>query len=154
MAFAYTGWILRLPAAAGAALSAVALIAFYALNQWVSNWLGLIPGAVLFAIVLDQRSLAARMLNTETMSYLGRISYSLYLVHPFAVFGSLMVAARLEAHGMARPVVFVLYVVVGLTGSIVAAAISYELLEVRLRRLLANWAGASGQPRTVVAGAD
>lgn len=144
MAFAYYGWVIRLPTLIGLVAGVAALAALYGLHEDGSDWLAWIPGAIVFGIVLDQRSGLARMLNTRVMSFLGRISYSLYLVHPFVVFGSLVIASRLDAHGMARPLVFAIYVIIALTVSVIAAAISYELLEVRLRRLLG---GMIARPR-------
>jgi peptidoglycan/LPS O-acetylase OafA/YrhL len=54
-----------------------------------------IPGFVLLIIcVKSDQGLVARVLNTRGIQYLGRISYSIYMVHELVVIGVLMMLKR------------------------------------------------------------
>jgi peptidoglycan/LPS O-acetylase OafA/YrhL len=68
--------------------------------------------------------------------FLGKISYSLYLVHPFALFPLQMFGARLATSGVDLWLLWGAFVVLGFTASMVAGTLSYEVIELRLRRLL------------------
>jgi peptidoglycan/LPS O-acetylase OafA/YrhL len=68
--------------------------------------------------------------------FLGKISYSLYLVHPFALFPLQMLGAKLAARGVDLWLLWGAFVVFGFTASMVASTLSYEVIELRLRRLL------------------
>jgi len=66
----------------------------------------------------------------------GKISYSLYLVHPFVLFPLQLAGLKLVAIGVDRWVLWAAFIGLGLVLSLIASAISYELIEVRLRRLI------------------
>ena len=70
------------------------------------------------------------------LQYVGKISYSLYLVHPFVLFPLQVIGLKLVAIGVDRWLLWAAFILLGSLMSLVASAISYELIEVRLRRLL------------------
>ncbi|MDP4021786.1 acyltransferase [Methylobacterium sp. NEAU 140] len=135
---------------AGLALGLASLAAMYGLCEYVSVFAGLPFAAILFALVLDPGSGFAGLLRGRVLQYLGRVSYSLYLVHPFVLFGLLAVGTRLGLAARplwaAAPLVFG----VGARASALAAGITYELVERRLRgwleRLCAVRPAAAGRP--------
>ncbi len=98
--------------------------------------LGLVPGFLLFGMVLAPDSGLARALSTPALQYVGKISYSLYLVHPFVLFPLQVIGLKLVAVGVDRWLLWAAFILLGSLMSLVASAISYELIEVRLRRLL------------------
>ena len=67
---------------------------------------------------------------------MGKISYSLYLVHPFVLFPLQVTGLKLVAMGADRWLLWFAFIILGLVASLVASAISYQLIEVRLRRVL------------------
>jgi peptidoglycan/LPS O-acetylase OafA/YrhL len=108
----------------------------YALCEYVAPYAGLLPGLLLFAMVLARRSGFARLLATRPLQFAGRISYSLYLVHPFVLYGLVAVATRAVAHGADRWLVLIIFAGLGLLLSLAVAAVSFDLIELRLRRRL------------------
>ena len=95
--------------------------------------LALAPGALLFCLALQKTSLTARVLSSRPLQFIGTISYSLYLIHPLVLFPLQMLGRMFAGHGAASQVYFVGYVISAIALSIVLAAISYELIEIRLR---------------------
>ena len=90
---------IRFGLAGGAGLLAGAVCAatMYVCIEYVHPFVGLVPGFLLFGMVLAQGSGVATWLSTPVPQFLGKISYSLYLVHPFALFPLQMLGARLAA---------------------------------------------------------
>lgn len=101
--------------------------------------LAIFSGAVLMWLVLQDGSLTAWLLETPVFRFLGMISYSLYLVHPFAVFPFQVLGSRLAAHGHHGWAIFIIYLILAPATAIGAATVTYHLLEVRLRAILAAW---------------
>jgi peptidoglycan/LPS O-acetylase OafA/YrhL len=99
-------------------------------------FVGLIPGFLLFGMVLARGSGIGNLLSAPTLQYVGKISYSLYLVHPFVLFPLQVAGLKLVAIGVDRWILWTAFVGFGLVLSLIASAISYELIEVRLRRLI------------------
>ena len=123
----------------GAALVLSMLVAFYGLAQFASPALALLPGAVVFWSVLDRGSSTCRILETRPLQWLGKVSYSLYLVHPVALFPLQVLGGWLTARGHDPHQVFAGFVLVGTPLVLIGSAVSYELLELRLRGSLAYW---------------
>jgi peptidoglycan/LPS O-acetylase OafA/YrhL len=75
-------------------------------------------------------------LSAPSLQYLGKISYSLYLVHPFALFPLQVIGANLAGRGVDLWLLSAAFATLGLVLSLIAGGISYELFEVRFRRSL------------------
>ncbi len=127
---------LVLPGAAGLSAGLALLVVMFGLCEYVSPYAGLPPAVLLFAMVLSGRNGFARLLETAALQFVGKISYSLYLVHPFILFACLAMARRLVALGLGPWTVFACFAVLGVAASLIAAAASYEMIEVRMRQLI------------------
>lgn len=113
-------------------------IAMYVSIEYVHPLVGLLPGALLFGMVLAPHSGIAVALSGKFLQFLGKISYSLYLVHPFALFPLQMLGVKLAARGADLWLLWAAFATLGLVVSLIAGTISYELIEVRFRNLLAS----------------
>ncbi|MBR1194038.1 acyltransferase [Bradyrhizobium sp. AUGA SZCCT0160] len=127
---------IRLRGWTGLLAGAVCGIAMYLSIEYLHPFVGLIPGLLLFGMVLAQNSGVAAALSAPSLQYLGKISYSLYLVHPFALFPLQMIGANLAGRGVDLWLLSAAFAVLGFILSLIAGGISYELFEVRLRRFL------------------
>jgi len=127
---------IRLTGAVGLIAAVVCAAAMYVSIEFFSPLLGLVPGFFLFAMVLAPESGVATALSAEPLQYLGKISYSLYLVHPFALFPLQVIGVKLAERGIELWLLSGVFAGLGLVLSLIAGAVSYELVEVRLRRLL------------------
>jgi peptidoglycan/LPS O-acetylase OafA/YrhL len=105
----------------------------FLLGQWVFAVLVL---SFFFASVVQETGWTSRLLQTPVMGFLGKISYSLYLVHPFA----LDALRRLLHFGMPDhgpiPYAAPLFWVAGPCIAIMASWVTYELIEKRLTEWL------------------
>ena len=105
----------------------------FLVDQWVPAVLVL---SFFFASVVQETGWTSRLLQTSVMGFLGKISYSLYLVHPFA----LDALRRLLHFGTPDhgPVAHAapLFWVVGPCIAIAASWVTYELVEKRLTQWL------------------
>lgn len=110
--------------------------AMYLSIEYLHPVAGLIPGALLFGMVLAPESGVAVALSGKFLQFLGKISYSLYLVHPFALFPLQIIGVKLAAHGVNLWLIWAGFAGLGFMAALVSGAVSYELIEVRLRRLL------------------
>jgi len=139
--FAKTGFRVPFGKVNGLLLGLSATAILYLGNQYISTFVGIIPAAVLFAIVLDEESYLARFLKTRELQFAGKISYSLYLVHPLALFPYQMLFRYLAASGWNKLLLFILFAIFGTITAFVLATVSYYLIEDRLRKLLQrSWA--------------
>jgi len=125
----------------GLLLSVACLALMYMLLEYVHPFLGLLPGLILFSTVLNPASSFAQLMSKATPQFVGKISYSLYLVHPFALYPLQVIGARLVSQGYSPWMVWPMFVVVGLLTSVIASTITYELIEVRLRNAIAALLG-------------
>ncbi|AWM05831.1 acyltransferase family protein [Bradyrhizobium symbiodeficiens] len=114
------------------AISCFALM--FGLMEYVSVWVALIPGFLLFAVVLTSESGFAHLLSAHVLQFVGKISYSMYLVHPFVLFPLQIVGRKLAESGVNLWLVWGGFGVLGLTLTVIASTLSYEIIEVRLRR--------------------
>lgn len=136
MLYSATGFRIPLSGGAGLAAGLFCGAAMYACLVLFHPFVGLIPGFLLFGMVLASGSGLGNALSAPALQYVGKISYSLYLVHPFVLFPLQVIGLKLVAAGVDRWLLWVAFIVLGLVMSLIASAISYELIEVRLRRLL------------------
>ncbi|MDX2065973.1 MAG: acyltransferase [Fimbriimonadaceae bacterium] len=83
-----------------------------------------------FATVVFQRGWLAKWLQHPWLVFLGTISYSLYLVHPFVLHPMAMVVKKLNS-----PLAAYGFIVFGLVASVLISKWTYEWLEIRL----GNW---------------
>ena len=136
MLFSATGLRFSLRGPTGLVAGLACAIAMYASLVLFHPFVGLVPGFLLFGMVLAPDSGIGKALCSPALQYVGKISYSLYLVHPFVLFPLQVIGLKLVAAGFDRWLLWAAFVVLGLAMSLVASAISYELIEVRLRRVL------------------
>lgn len=136
MLFSATGLRFSFRGPAGLIAGLACAAAMYASLVLYHPFVGLVPGFLLFGMVLAPESGIGRALSAPALQYVGKISYSLYLVHPFVLFPLQVIGLKLVAAGVDRWLLWAAFIVLGLVMSLVASAISYELIEVRLRRLL------------------
>ncbi|MFB9268767.1 acyltransferase family protein [Bradyrhizobium erythrophlei] len=136
MLFSATDFRIRVAGRAGLALGLICGAALYASLKLFHPFVGLVPGFLLFGMVLAQGSGLSNALSTPALQYVGKISYSLYLVHPFVLFPLQMIGLKLVAMGVDRWLLWAGFIVLGSILALAVSAISYELIEVRLRRLL------------------
>ncbi len=126
----------RIGRTAGLPIGLASLAAMYGLCEHVSVFAGLPFAALLFMLVLDPGSGFATLLGGRWLRYLGRVSYSLYLVHPFVLFAILLIVRRAAPPEawlwLIGPTIFV----GGGIASVIAAGVSHAIVEVRLRRWL------------------
>jgi peptidoglycan/LPS O-acetylase OafA/YrhL len=127
---------LELPGWRGTAAGLACLLLMYVCLEHINPWLGLAPGFLLFAMARAPASGIVGLLDRPGIQYIGKISYSLYLAHPFALYPLQMAGARLATHGYPLWPIWLSFVAAGLIVSLAMSAATYELIEVRLRRLL------------------
>lgn len=121
----------------GLIFSVTCLALMYAMLEYVHPFAGLIPAFLLFSTVLNPASAIAQLLSKPAPQFAGKISYSLYLVHPFALYPLQVIGSKLVAHGYSPWAVWPMFVTIGLPLSFIASAITYELIEVRMRNAIA-----------------
>ena len=134
--FSAVDFRISIPGRSGLMAGLVCAIAMYVSIEHLHPLVGLVPGFLLFGMVVAPNSGIAAALSAPSLQYLGKISYSLYLVHPFALFPLQMIGIRLAEHGSNLWLLSAAFAGVGIVLSLVAGAVSFELVEVRLRRFL------------------
>jgi peptidoglycan/LPS O-acetylase OafA/YrhL len=123
------GWI-------GLVAAFACIAAMYFSLEYITAFLALIPGFLLFAMVLTPESGFSRLLNARALQFLGKISYSLYLVHPFVLYPLQVLGKKLGEHGVNLWLLWGLFFVLGIALALAASVLSYEIIEVRLRLAL------------------
>lgn len=100
--------------------------------------LGILPGWVFFMALTRGGSLFDGILRHRISQYLGDISYSFYLIHPVVMFPLRLVMIKIIIGKLGLPVWLGItcFGVFGLIGTLIAATISYRLLEKGLGRWL------------------
>jgi peptidoglycan/LPS O-acetylase OafA/YrhL len=111
----------------------------YVSLEHINPFLGLLPGFILFAMVVAPTSGIAVALSRSLPQFLGKISYSLYLAHPFALFPLQLAGGKLAAHGYPLWLLWIAFAFFGMLMSLATAVLSYEVVEVRITRLLADY---------------
>lgn len=113
-------------------------------------WLAILGVLPFFVDVVRQEGWTAPLLQSRTMMWFGKISYSLYLVHPFVLDPLRRIGIKVQdrlPNGMAHS----LFVVGGAIAALIAGAIAHELIEVRLTRRLAAKATRAGRTAARIA---
>jgi peptidoglycan/LPS O-acetylase OafA/YrhL len=118
----------------GIAAGALCVAVMYLCLERSNPFVGLVPAILLFAMVAEPVSSLAKALSAAGLQYLGKISYSLVLIQPFALFPLHIAAIRLAERGDSLWALWIGFVVLGLIASLVAAEASYHLIERRLSR--------------------
>ncbi len=111
------------------------LAAYLALAQFTSPFLAVVPATVLFACCLGQ-GVTARFFSHQAMMWLGKISFSLYLLHPLLMFPLQSALRRLALHGFDKVALFALFAAAATLIVLPISWLSHELIEVRLRAAL------------------
>ncbi len=144
MLFARFPHAIRLHRALEVLLVPASLVAFYYLAQIGYTVIAIVPAAIVYVAVLQRESFTAKLLETRPLQYLGLISYSLYLVHPIALFPFQALGHALVARGIPARTIFMPYLIAGTATAFVASIAGYHLVEVRLRWYLAQLFKADG----------
>ena len=98
-------------------------------------WLSTLAVFPFFVDVVRQTGWIAALMQTGLMNWLGKISYSLYLIHPFVLDPLRRIGVRLS--GVWGPATMhSLFIVCGALMAVAVAAVAHELIEVRLTRRL------------------
>ena len=98
-------------------------------------WLTALLVLPFFCDVVRQQGWVSRFFQLPPVVWLGMVSYSLYLTHPFILSPLQRIAMKL-APTLGNTTAYVLFLVSAGTLALVAAAVSYALIEVRLTRRL------------------
>lgn len=108
----------------------------FSLSHW--HLLGVLPGLIFFTALARGGTLFDGLLRHRISQYLGDISYSFYLIHPIVMFPLRLVMIKILIGKLGLPVWLAMtcFGVFGLIGTLIAATISYHLLEKRLGRWL------------------
>jgi peptidoglycan/LPS O-acetylase OafA/YrhL len=123
------GWL-------GLAVSLLCVAAMYGSLEYLHPLVGLLPGFLLFSMVLSPGSGLATLLNSPALQFFGKISYSLYLVHPFALYPLQVLGTKLAANGVNPWLLWAAFIVLGFTVALAASTLSYRFIEVGLRNVL------------------
>ncbi|GGI29504.1 acyltransferase family protein [Bradyrhizobium guangdongense] len=126
----------RITGVAGVVAGLACFAAMYVALDVLHPFAALLPGFLLFGMVLATGSGISGLLSLSPLQYLGKISYSLYLVHPFVLFPLQVIGLKLVDRGVDRWLLWSGFVIFGLALALIASALSYEIIEVRLRRFV------------------
>lgn len=110
---------------------AAALVAYSHEQFWLTA-LAMLP---FFLDVVQQKGWAAPFLSTRPFMWLGQISYSLYLVHPF-VLDPLRRLGHNVSHAFGPQAAHVWFVIVGVPLALWVSSMAHDWIEVRLTRRL------------------
>jgi peptidoglycan/LPS O-acetylase OafA/YrhL len=100
-------------------------------------WQAVVYGAIVLGLAIHPNKL---LVNPVTL-YLGKISYSLYLLHPMIVFALIPFYRLVEARGWPSTISFGLCAAVTLTAVVACATITYAFIEAPGMRLGARITG-------------
>jgi len=108
----------------------LALFYFYDSDNALSVF-PLLLSVLLFWSIIKGEGLLSKILNTKIFQYLGTISYSLYLIHPFVLFPFKIVFSmeRVNSFFPNEYVTIAVFAGAGLTFSIIFSQLSYYLIE-------------------------
>jgi peptidoglycan/LPS O-acetylase OafA/YrhL len=128
----------------------ICVMAFFYGAEFVSYFAAIPPALLIFWVVLQDGSLTSRLLRIPALQYCGKISYSLYLIHPIAMFPYQSLGAYLVRRNFNSSILFGAFVVLGVSTTMAASIVSYAWLEVRLRNQVVLWISARTQAKKAV----
>ncbi len=108
--------------------------AFYCSDYFLLSAACAIP---FFAGLALEKGWVAVALRTRPLVWLGKVSYSLYLIHPFVLDPIRRLCLKL-ADKTSPNFAHMSFVIVGIPAAVIVAGLSYEFIEVRLTRLMAQ----------------
>lgn len=133
------GVVLALPFRGAAEAAALVILAYVGSRQFfayepadvLNGWAQLTAlfTAVYFLLAVERDSLTSRVLSARGAQYLGTISYSLYLVHPYFYLPVRLVFSRLGLFGDNHLLATAVFGAVVIAGSILLAHLSYLAFE-------------------------
>lgn len=103
-------------------------------------------GALLFATIVAETGTVSRAFRLPFFQFLGKISYSLYLIHPFVYVPIRSLLGKAHHHGVDGNILLLVFYVIGLPAAIMAGTISYTLIEDRFTRRFLKRRAAPRQP--------
>lgn len=103
---------------------------FYITDHVLLSALAVLP---FFASLALQKGWPAAALRARPLVWLGKVSYSFYLIHPFVLDPLRRICLKL-VDKVSLDMLHLLFVVLGIVCTLIAAGVSYELVEVRLTR--------------------
>ena len=113
MFFSATGLRFPISGWGGVAVGLACGAAMYASLVLFHPFVALVPGFLLFGMVLASTSGIGNVLSAPALQYVGKISYSLYLVHPFVLFPLQMIGLKLVAVGVDRWLLWAAFIAPG-----------------------------------------
>lgn len=94
-------------------------------------------GFLIFYTLINEEGILASILRNRVFQYLGNISYSLYLWHTLAMFPfKNVLMPRLSVYISSPLILFVIFLILTLTASIVVSHLSYRFIEKKLTTLI------------------
>lgn len=114
------------------AYSGILYLVLFFVTYNINALLSLIPAFLFFMSVVREEGVVSRILKTKPFQYLGNISYSLYLWHPFAFYPLKVVFSRL--HFGNEYLMLIAFGVMGVTFALIAAHYSYKIIEVKFTK--------------------
>lgn len=108
--------------------SLLALIIIYLATYFGDIYFSIIFGVYFFYLIIKEHGVLSNLLSTRFFQYFGTISYSFYLLHPFALFPFQRVMARFN---LPDYVSVTITFVAGLIIATLISHISYEVIENR-----------------------
>jgi peptidoglycan/LPS O-acetylase OafA/YrhL len=117
------------------ALNGVILLTLTFLLYDSNNNLAILPlifSTLLFWVAVNEEGLLSNILRNKVFQYLGTISYSLYLIHPFAMFPLKVIFSSGKMKNLINNeyLSIILFGIASLILAIIAAHISHRLIEV------------------------
>ncbi|BBB90113.1 MAG TPA: acyltransferase [Methylomusa anaerophila] len=85
----------------------------------------LILGTLFFLPVVKQQGIMSKLLRTKFFKYYGDISYSLYLIHPFALYPLKLVFSKFSGYIIANNLVYYVILCFGTVGLLLATFLSH-----------------------------
>lgn len=118
--------------------------AFYVLQLMPMS---LLLGLLFFSTIVREDGWFSLWLRAKPWQYLGRISYSLYLVHPFVLDPARSVMRLLSPHLQSEALSLLLFGIFGMTGAVLLASLMYRGVEIWFTN---RYLRRRPQPRTLV----
>lgn len=99
------------------------------------HWARVASTTLLFALILDDRSLTRSFLQSRALLHLGTVSYSLYLLHPYVVRAVREVAIRTEAASVEAALFVPLFYATVVVVTLAATQVVHRVIELGPYRL-------------------